>query len=121
MKTKAFRISSLLIAILVCVTLLTSCVSQSYADKINKAAESKKYVTYEEVIKKFGEKNITSDATIELLSSRNGLLTIAEGCKTLDEMNQKLEAGKKVKVLTILIVDGAATTATFEVRQNEEK
>ena len=100
----------------VCMFLLTvvSCggISQKYADKINKAAEAKDYVTYSEVVDKLGEKNIVKGVIGEG-SLATGAIIAVKGVTNLEELQAKIEAGKGAKGIVVIILGGNAVSATF--------
>ena len=100
----------------ICLLLLTvvSCggVTEKYANKINEAAEAKEYIEYEDVCKKIGEKNLI-DLTEEILTSRNGVVIGVKGCNTWDEIEDKLDEGKTVKGIYVVIANGKAIRAEY--------
>ena len=107
----------------ICLLLLTvvSCggVSESYANKINDAAEAKEYIEYEDVCKKIGEKNLI-DFTAEVVSVRGGVVIGVKGCTSVDEIKAQLEAGKETKGIIIVIAGGQATSASYRVITEED-
>ena len=106
---KFIKVLSLVLVVVLSVTFLTGCskCNQKYADKINKRAEQKKWVTYEKVMKDLGDE--AKDATIEAFGHRGGFITLTE------------KKGNVEKVLTIFIEDGVAKSASYEERVIEEK
>ncbi len=96
--------------VLVCVLMLgvmfalTSCgsnISEAYAEKINKAADEKKYYTYEDVLDDLGDD--AKDATGELFGVRAGIITASDDKGTI----------------TITIADGAATLAVYTAKEEK--
>lgn len=76
--------------------LLISCgVSESYANKINKAAEKGDHYTYTEVVDDLGE------ATVAVGAAGIGVYFWIDGCDTLEEATQKYDAGKTVYCLRV--------------------
>ena len=80
---------------LICLTLIcVSCgVSESYAKKINKAAEKEDYYTYSEVVDDLGLE------TFALGTSGVGVYFWIDGCETLEEATQKYEEGKTKEII----------------------
>ncbi len=92
---------------------LSSCgANQKAADKINNAASEKNYYTVEKLEKSYGDPTVDFTATV--LGSQNGLLVWINGCKTAEEAKQKLDDGKEVKALYVVIVNNNAVSATYE-------
>ena len=88
---------------------LASCnISESYAEKINKAAEAGEHFTYEEVLEDLGENAI--DITI----LKTGVVIAVKGCSTLDELEDKLDNGDKVEGIVVTMVAGKATAAAYK-------
>ena len=104
-------ISALLCAILLVgsVFALVSCnISESYAEKINKAKEAGEPYTYEEVLEDLGE-----DA-IDITILKTGVVVAVKGCSSLDELEDKLDNGDKVEGIVVTMVAGKATAATYK-------
>ena len=110
---KVLKLSSLLLVLVACFT-LASCskISEGYAKKINKAAEKEDYITYEQVEKALGDDAVF--VGVELLGSANGVVIGVKGCDDLDDIQEKLEEGKKVKGIVIAIVNNKATGAEYK-------
>lgn len=88
---------------------LASCnISESYAEKINKAAEADEHFTYEEVLEDLGE-----DA-IDITILKTGVVIAVKGCSTLDELEDKLDNGDKVEGIVVTMVAGKATGAKYK-------
>lgn len=95
-------------------------VSQNYADKVNKKAEDEKYLTYDQVMKDLG-KNPISDLTAEGFGvGRSGAVTWAKGCKSADDYDKKLDAGKTVKTITVTFLNGKATAASYNEAKKDK-
>ena len=104
-------ISALLCAILLVgsVFALVSCnISESYAEKINKAKEAGEPYTYEQVLEDLGE-----DA-IDITILKTGVVVAVKGCSSLDELEDKLDNGDKVEGIVVTMVAGKATSATYK-------
>ena len=101
---------------LVCVLLacsmlvLASCsnISESYADKINKAADKKEHYTYEQVIEDLG------DEAIDITAMGSGVIIAIKGVTSLDELEDKFDEGKPIKGIVITVVLGKATKAAYK-------
>ena len=106
---KFIKVLSLVLVVVLSVTFLTGCskCNQKYADKINEKAEQKKWVTYEKVMKDLGDE--AEDTTVEVLGYRVGAIILTE------------EKGNVKKVLTIVIEDGVAKSASYKEIEIEEK
>ena len=88
---------------------LASCnISESYAEKINKAAEADEHYTYEEVLEDLGEDAI--DFTI----LKNGVVIAVKGCTSLDDIKAKLDAGDEVEGIIVTVDKGKATGAKYK-------
>ncbi len=94
-----------------CLTLLflvaCSNITQSYADKINKATENGESITLEQVRKDLG------DECVEILVLNNGVVIGVKGCKTADDLSKKLENEEDVEGIVITIALGKAKTAAY--------
>lgn len=120
MKT-TIRITSLLLVITMAVFMFAACgkISQSYADKINKAAEKDEHMTYSEVKDDLGEDVV--DLTVTIIGSTNGALIAVDDCDSWDDIEEKLEEGKTVKGLYVTIVNNKATKAEYrEITTNDK-
>ena len=106
---KFIKVLSLVLVVVLSVTFLTGCskCNQKYADKINKRAEQKKWVTYEKVLKDLGDE--AEDTTGVVQGNRLGHITLTE------------EKGNIQKVLSIIIADGVAIAAAYDEYEIEEK
>lgn len=105
---------------------VASCgINEKYADKINKAAADKEYITYEEVVKKLGEDNIvdwTGSADLGFVDVKpSGVVYAIKGCDSWDDVEEKLEAGKTVKGIVITFLNGNATNAVYKEFTNADK
>lgn len=90
---------------------LASCsnVTQKYADKINEEAQDGdgEYITLDQV------RNDLGDEAVEILILNSGVVIAVKGCKSVDDIKAKLDAGEDVEGLVITIVAGNATSATY--------
>ena len=94
----------------VCLVSLASCskVNQKYADKVNAAAEAKENYTVEQIRKDLG------DEAVEVLVLNSGVIYAVKGCKSLEEVEKKIDEEKDVEGLVITIVAGKATAAAYK-------
>ena len=80
--TKLTKVLALvLVAAMLCIA-LASCgkISESYAKKINKAAEKDEHYTYTEVMEDLG------DNAVDITLLKSGVIIAVKGCETLDEI-----------------------------------
>ena len=99
----------------VCVITLASCsnATQSYADKINSAAEKSEYVTYEDAKDALGDELI--DLTVTTFGSTGGIIAAVKGFNK-DNYEQKLDEASdetKFDLIVIVVVNGKCTNASF--------
>jgi hypothetical protein len=107
------RIISLLI---VCVLLvgsvfaLCSCsnISESYATKVNEAAKNGEHYTYDKVLEDLGEN------AVDITLLKSGVIVAVEGCKTLDDIKDRIDDGKTVEGIVVTIALGKATGAVYK-------
>ena len=107
---------------LVCVLLLgsmlalASCgnISESYAEKVNKAAEAGEHYTLEKVKEDLG------DEAIDITVAGTGAVIAVKGCASLDELEDKLDNGEKLQGIVVTFVLGKATKAIYkEISEND--
>ena len=118
------RIVSLALVIVMLVCVLASCgnISESYAEKINKAAENKEHYTYSDVVDDLGGKEKVVDLTLTVLGSTNGSVIAVKGCTTWDEIEDKIDDGETVKGIVVVIVNNKAISAEYkEITANDKK
>ena len=110
---KLIKKFSLVFMLFACLLSLVSCANlEKYASKINKAADKDDHITYAEVVKKLGKDNII-DATTEVFGFRGGVIICVKGCQSWDDVQAKLDAGKKVEGIYITILNSKATHAEY--------
>ena len=98
---------------------LASCgVSQGYADKINDAAAEKKYVQVEDAKKAIGGDLI--DGTITIAGSTNGVLFAVKGCKSMEDLKKKVEDGKDVEGIVIVVLNNNCMSAAYKKITKED-
>ena len=102
---------SLLLVCAMMVLTLASCsnVSESYANKVNKAAENKENLTYETVMEDLGEDAVG----IVDPFTKSGIVISVKDCDSIDDIEELLDEGKTVKGIVITFVLGKATKAVY--------
>lgn len=113
---KLAKIMTLCLALVMCVSLFAGCskATKQYADKVNQAAEKGEHLTYTQVLKDLG------DEAIDVTLLKTGFIYAAKGCKTFDEIQAKIDAGKTVEGITIIITAGKAISASYGVIKPEK-
>ena len=115
---KIISLALVCVMLMGCVFALASCgkISESYAEKINKAAEKGKHYTYEEVMEDLG------DNAIDITLLKNGIIVAVKGCETVDDVKAKIDEGKTVKGIVVVVALGKATSATYkEITEDDLK
>ena len=109
------KILSLALLLALTLMMLVSCgnISESYAKKINNAAEKGEHYTYEEVLEDLGDDAV--DATF----LKSGLIIAVKGCDSVEDIEEKLEDGKTLKGIVVTVAVGKATFAEYK-EINEE-
>ena len=114
-------LSALLVCVLLvgCVLSMASCsnVSESYAKKINKAADEKEHYTLDQVLEDLG------DEAIKLVDpiTNSGLVLAAKGCTTYEEIEEKWDKDEEVKGIVITFLAGKAMSAEYRVITDKDK
>lgn len=98
--------------------MLSGCVSEGYVGKVEKASEKGERLTYSEVVKDLGEATIKGGVTGDFAT---GVFVWIKGCDSVEEANEKLEAGKKVEALYITFTAGKAVSASWEEYSEKKK
>lgn len=109
---------------LVLVFSLAGCgVNQKYADKIDEAAKNGEHLTFEEVTKKLGDDyHVVVGGEDKLLGTGfSGTVVWYDGCDSFDEAQEKYEAGKTVKMITVIFLADKAQDAEYSEWVKEEK
>ncbi|MBE6536580.1 MAG: hypothetical protein E7673_01370 [Ruminococcaceae bacterium] len=115
-------ISLLLVCVFVlgCAFSLASCskATESYANKINKAAEKDKHYTYEKVMKDLGDEAI--DLTF---GTGVGTVMAVKGCSEWADIEEKLKNDATVKGIVIVFdLKKEAIKAEYrEINENDKK
>lgn len=100
-----------------CVLSLASCskATEYYAKKINEAAEKGEHYTYTQVLDDLG------DEAIDITVAKTGTIIAVRGCTTWDEIEDKLDAGKTVKGIVIVMTLGKAISAEYREITPDDK
>ena len=101
-------LTAILSLTLIFAILLTGCVNQDMADKINKKAQSEAGYTYAQLLEDY------KDPTIDLTIAKNGLVIYVNGCKNTDEVEEKYNAGKKLNAVYVTIALNKVIKAEFK-------
>ncbi|MBQ8546774.1 MAG: hypothetical protein IJ437_07545 [Clostridia bacterium] len=119
---KTLRIAALLLVLSMTVFMFAACsnISESYAEKINKANEDGEPLTYSQVIEDLGEENVT-DLTLSILGSTNGVIIAVKDCDSWEDIEEKLDNGETVKGISVTIVNNKATSAEYREITEEDK
>lgn len=98
---------------LACTLFLTGCVNESMADKINEKAQSEKGYTYHSLLQDY--ENPTIDTCVSAgLEIYSGTVIYVKGCKDINEVNEKLEQGKELKAIYVVILFNVVKSATYK-------
>ncbi len=112
------RIVSMLMVVVLIGAALASCgnISQSYADKVNKAAEDGEAFTKEQVMEDLGEN------AVEIAILGTGVIVAVDGCESLSDIQDKIDEGKTVKGIVVTLLLGKATGAVYkEITEDDLK
>lgn len=114
-------------ALLVCAVLtftLASCSAQKkyekMAEKIRVAEAKEEPLTYEEVVDKLGQPTVNLSGSL-FGSGVSGICTWYDGCESVEEFNEKLDAGKEVAYISVTFASGKATNAEAGVKTPSEE
>lgn len=115
---KSIRIIAIaVVAVMLCMA-LASCsnISESYAEKVNKAADKDEHYTLKEVKEDLG------DEAVELTLLDTGVVIAVKGCNSVDDIKEQLDEGKTVKGIIVTILAGKATAAKYtEITEDDLK
>lgn len=113
-------LSVALVVVMLVATMLSivSCgpISESYAEKINKAAEDGEHYTYDQVVEDLG------DNAVEIAIFGTGVVVAVKGCESLEDIEEKLDNGETVKGIVVTMLANKATSATYkEITEDDLK
>ena len=114
------KIVTLILVFAMSVLALVSCgnVSESYAKKVNKAAEDKEYFTYETVMEDLGEDAVSLVDPF----TNTGFVISVKDCDSIEDIEELLDEGKTVKGIVITFALGKATKAVYkEITEDDLK
>ena len=100
------------------VFMLASCgkISESYAKKINAAADKGEHYTYDEVVEDLG------DNAIEIALLGNGVVIAVKGCESVEDIKEMIKDGKTVKGIVVTMLAKKAISATYkEITEDDLK
>jgi hypothetical protein len=118
MKKTMIKVLSLMLVAVMMVCALASCgnISESYAEKINKAADNDEHYSYDQVVEDFG------DNAIEIAVFGTGVVIAVKGCESVDDIEEKLDNGETVKGVVVTMVANKAVSATYkEITEDDLK
>ena len=117
------KIVSLVLVAVLMVLALASCsnVSESYAEKVNKAAKDGDHYTYSKVIEDLGDD--VADLTVDVIVvGRNGVIISVKGCDSMEDIQEKLDDGDTVQGIIVTIAAGKAIAAAYrEITKDDLK
>lgn len=114
---KVVKITALMLVIVMSIALLASCgVSEKTAEKVNQAVKDGEPMTVDKLKKTCG-----GEPTADLRVGSTGFMVWVQGCKNMDEVQAKRDAGKTLKALYVMVVGGKATSATFQDYDENKK
>jgi len=118
MKKTMIKVLSLVLVTVMLICSLASCgsISESYAEKINKAADKGEHYSYDQVVEDFGEN------AIEIAVFGTGVVIAVKGCESIDDIQEKLDNGKAIKGVVVTMVANKAVSATYkEITEDDLK
>lgn len=106
---RSVRLLAVAMALVVLCMALASCsnISESYAKKINAAAEDGDHYTLSEVKEDLG------DEAVEITLLNTGVVIAVKGCDSVEDIKAKLEDGDTVKGIIVTVALGKATAAKY--------
>ncbi len=104
-----------LLLVLFMALVLVGCagVSESYAEKVNKAAEADEHLLYADVIEDLGEAQIDLAGDVPFVGV-SGICTWLKGCEDVTEAKAKVSNGETVYALTITFGGDKALSASWD-------
>lgn len=106
---KTVRLLAVAMALVLLCMALASCsnISESYAKKINKAADDNEPYTLDQVKKDLG------DEAVEITFLETGVVIAVKGCDSIEDIQEQLKDGKTVKGIIVTVALGKATAAKY--------
>ena len=109
------KVLSLVLALSL-VFMLASCgnISESYAKKINAAADKNEHYTYDQVVEDLG------DNAIEIAILGTGVVIAVKGCESVKDIREKIDNGETVKGIVVTMLANKAMSATYKEITEED-
>lgn len=102
--------------------LLTGCVNQGMADKINEKAKSADGYTYAQLLADYDKPTIdATNSLAELNLPKFGMVVYIKDCKDLNEANAQYEKGKTLNAVYVLVANGKVVSAEFKAYAPEKE
>ena len=113
---KFVKVVALVMALVTLACVFTSCsnISESYAKKINKAAEKDEHYTLDQVLEDLGDDAVN----VTILGS--GVVIAVKGCDSMDDIKEKIDDGKTVKGIVVTVLANKATAAEYKEITKED-
>ncbi len=115
---KTIRMLSMVLALVLLCSAFTACsnISEDYASKVNKAAESDEHYTYTQVLEDLGEE------AVDLTLVKTGVIIAVKDCKSIDDIKARLDEGQAVQGIIVTLVGGKAISAKYrEISEQDLK
>lgn len=112
------KILALVLVLSMTCVIFASCgnISESYAEKINKAAEDGEHYSYDQVVEDLGEN------AIEIAFLGTGVVIAVKGCESVEDIAEKLDNGENVKGIVVTMLANKATAASYkEITEDDLK
>ena len=100
------------------VFMVASCgkISESYAKKINAAADKGEHYTYDQVVEDLG------DNAIEIAVLGTGVVIAVKGCESVADIREKIDNGETVKGIVVTMLVNKAMSASYrEITKDDLK
>lgn len=118
---KATKVIALVMVCMLALVALVACgVSENDAKAINEAAKNKENWTYEKCKQKFGTPTYDVSGSGSYLDV-TGWIVWVNGCKTPEEVNEKIKNGESVSALSVQFLNGKAVSAQWKPEYNPDK
>ena len=107
---KIISMTLVCVLLLGCVFAFASCsnISESYAKKINAAADKGDHYTYDQVVEDLG------DNAIEIAALGTGVVIAVKGCESVEDIKEKIDNGETVKGIVVTMFANKATSASYK-------
>ena len=88
-------------------------ISEAMVEVIKEQASKNEHYTYDDLISILGDPTVDTSSNLGGLANVSGIVQWSKGCKDTDELNKKLENGETVPTLSVVFLNGKATTAEY--------